>query len=98
MMVKQGKLPIHLALLAIPRISNCSGLYLSRKVIGTPIMPLQFSLDDDSGVSFFSSNGETVSIVWVIFDVAVESNDFKLCWVIFIEEGDWHPHATITSC
>ncbi len=33
-----------------PRISNCSGQYLSRKLIGTPIMPLHFVFGDNPGL------------------------------------------------
>ena len=35
---------------ARPIISNWSGQNLSRKVIGTPMMPLHFAFDDDSEV------------------------------------------------
>ena len=35
-----------------PMILNCSGLYLSRNVIGTPMIPLQYLSDDNSCISF----------------------------------------------
>lgn len=39
-----------------PMISNCAELYLSRKVIGTPKIPLQYLLYEDSAVHSLSMN------------------------------------------
>ena len=51
-------------------------------------MPLQliFMFDDNSGISLSSVESEPISVAWVVWDVAVESNDVKLIWVVFIEE------------
>ena len=81
-----------------PRISNCSGQYLSRKLIGTPIMQLHFVFNKDARISFASSDCKSVSIVWVIRYVAVESDDFKLLGAVFVEEADGDSHNAVTSC
>ena len=51
-------------------------------------MPLQliFMFDDNSGISFSSVESEPISVAWVVWDIAIESNDVKLIWVVFIEE------------
>lgn len=92
--VRQGKKPIQRALLAMPSISNCSGLYLSRNVIGTPIIPLHFGFDDDSCVCLFAIDCESMSISWVARYVAVESFNAELVGVVFVEECDWHTNKT----
>ena len=78
-------------------ISNCSGQYLSRKLIGTPMMPLHLLvLDENPSVHPFavdiapsSFNAEAIFI----------SEDFELLWVVFIKETDGHAHDAATpSC
>ena len=34
-----------------PNSSNCSGLHLSRNVIGTPMIPLQYLSDDNTSIN-----------------------------------------------
>ena len=46
---------------SMPIISNCSGLYLSRNVIGTPKIPLQYLSDKDSCVFPFSGDMPSIT-------------------------------------
>ena len=79
----------------IPRISNWSGHHLSRKVIGTPITPLHLVLNEDSCICLPSINCKSMAESWVIFDVSIKSDDFKLVWTVFIEECNWDSHDAV---
>lgn len=80
-------------------ISNCSGLYLSRKVIGTPVVPLQYLSDDNSFIFSVASSfklsvdnsGASVSV-----DVMLVSKDVKLFWVVSVEESNRRSDESVT--
>ena len=81
-----------------PIISNCSGQYLSKKLIGTPIIPLPLVFDENTSICFMSSDCKPVSVVWIIGDVSVKTDNFELFGTVFVEEADGDSHNTVTSC
>ena len=85
-------------LYSFPIISNCYGLHLSRNVMGTPIIPLHPSFDENSCVCLFSVNGKSVTVSWVIRNISIKPDDLELFRIIFVEECDWDSHNAVTSC
>ena len=80
-------------------ISNCSGLYLSRKVIGTPVAPLQY-LSDDNSFIFSAASSFKLSVdnsgASVSVDVMLVSKDIKLFWIVSVEESNWRSDESVT--
>ena len=80
-------------------ISNGSGLYLSRKVIGTPVAPLQY-LSDDNSFIFSAASSFKLSVdnsgASVSVDVMLVSKDFKLFWIVSVEESNWCSDESVT--
>lgn len=81
-----------------PRISNCSGQYLSRKLIGTPITPLHLVTDEKPFVDLFSVNCGGEQVILAVFSVICNSDKFKLFGAVFVEEADGDSHNTVASC
>ena len=71
---------------------------MSKKVIGTPIIPLHFSLDKDSGKNFPSADSEPVPVLGVIRDVSVKADDFKLLRVVLVKECNGYADEAVTFC
>ena len=54
--------------------------------------------DEDASVGFTTSDCKPVSVVWVIGDVSVKTDNFELFGAVFVEEADGDAHNAVTSC
>ena len=75
---------------AIPTILNCFSLYLSRYVIGTPMIPLQYLSDDNSRINFFVLYCESVSVFWIALQVSVDSDNLELTLIVSVDKRNRH--------
>ena len=79
-----------------PIISNCSGQYLSRNEIGTPIIPLHLVADKQPLENLLAADCWSKQVILAVLAMVGEANKFKLFGAIFVEEtnGDTHNAAT----
>jgi hypothetical protein len=61
------------------------------------MIPLHLSLNKDSCVFFSTIDSESVSVVWIVWDISVKSDDDELVWIVFIKECDRYSHDAVTS-
>lgn len=65
--------------------------------MGTPMTPLHFVPNKDSGIGFFIRDREPVSISWISLDISVEFEDTELGWIVSVKECDRDSDDTVTS-
>ena len=60
------------------------------------MIPLQYLSDNKSCVFFFVSDCESMSIFWIIFEVSIQADDFKLGGVVTVKVCNWSANGSVT--
>lgn len=79
-----------------PIISNCSGQYLSRNEIGTPMMPLHLVPDKQPLEDLLAADCWSEQVVLAVLAMVGETDKLELVWAILVEEADGNSHDAAT--